>query len=441
MNPHESLVYHFHMENLMDSFSLVRKSAALLSVSSLNERRKALSLISSLLEKEKEEIFLQNRKDMERAEEAGISQSVLKRLSFNEGKCLDVRKGLESLSLLPDPIGKTKEKRELDRDFILEKKTFLIGVIGMIFEARPDALVQIAGLALLSGNGLIIKGGKEAALTNRKLMEVIKEATKDTSFGSSWIMAIESHEEVDVLLSAEKYVDLLIPRGSNSFVRYCMDHTRIPVMGHADGRCHTFVDKSADFSKALKVMVDAKTQYAAACNATETFLIHKEILSSFLPLLDKMFSSLGIKVHGDSSCLPFLPHAVAMKEGDEEKEYLDYECNVVAVDDVFSAVEYINLHGSHHTDAILTEDKSNADYFTSRTDSADVFVNCSTRFADGFRFGLGAEVGISTSKLHARGPVGLEGLMTTKWILRGNGETVGEYSGKDGKEFHHKELM
>ena len=323
----------------------------------------------------------------------------------------------------------------------MEKKTFPIGVIGMIFEARPDALLQIAGLSLLSGNGLILKGGKEAAYTNRILVDIIKRATSSFSFGSSWILGIESREDVKVLLSAEEYVDLLIPRGSNKFVRYCMENTRIPVMGHSDGKCHTFIDKSADFDKAVKICVDAKVQYSAACNATETFLVHKDILSAFLPKLEKAFIENNVKIHADEESIKYLKTASPIAEGDVDKEYLDKECNIIAIDDVKKASQHINAHGSHHTDAIITEDQENAAYFVSFVDSADVFVNCSTRFADGFRFGLGAEVGISTSKLHARGPVGLDGLMTTKWILRGNGETVGEYSGANGKEFHHKELI
>lgn len=425
----------------MASFSLVRQSAYVLASSSIEERRKALLAISDSLLQEEESIKEANKKDTENAKASGLSSSILHRLVFSDEKIRSVRKGLEDLSLLPDAIGRVREKRELDPGFILEKKTFPLGVIGMIFEARPDALVQIAGLALMSGNGLILKGGKEATLTNRALLSAIRKATASFSFGENWILGIESHEEVGVLLSAEKYVDLLIPRGSNSFVRYCMENTRIPVMGHADGRCHTFIDESADISLATKVCLDAKIQYPAACNATETFLVHSKILSSFLPSLAKVFKENGVKVHADEKCLPYFEGAERMEEGDEEIEYLAKECNVKAVDSLDEAIAHINTHGSHHTDAIITENRANADRFVAAVDSADVFVNCSTRFADGFRFGLGAEVGISTSKLHARGPVGLEGLMTTKWILRGNGETVAEYSGENGKEFHHKELV
>ena len=425
----------------MTLFGEVRRASSLLAVSSLSERRAALASISRLLDEEKALIKEENDKDLENAEKEGISSSILHRLVFSDEKLRSVKKGYQDLCGLNDPIGKIREKRELDPEFVLEKKTFPIGVIGMIFEARPDALLQIAGLSLLSGNGLILKGGKEASNTNKILVDIIKRATSSFSFGSSWILGIESREDVQVLLKAEKYVDLLIPRGSNKFVRYCMDNTRIPVMGHSDGICHTFVDKSAVFDKAVKVCVDAKVQYSAACNATETFLVHREILPSFLPLLEKVFVENNVKIHADAQSMKYLETAIPMVSGDEKNEYLDKECNIIAVEDVKEAVEHINAYGSHHTDAILTESKENASYFVAFVDSADVFVNCSTRFADGYRFGLGAEVGISTSKLHARGPVGLDGLMTTKWILKGQGETVGEYSGADGKEFHHRELI
>ena len=425
----------------MTLFGEVRRASSLLAVSSLSERRAALASISRLLDEEKALIKEENDKDLENAEKEGISSSILHRLVFSDEKLRSVKKGYQDLCGLNDPIGKIREKRELDPEFVLEKKTFPIGVIGMIFEARPDALLQIAGLSLLSGNGLILKGGKEASNTNKILVDIIKRATSSFSFGSSWILGIESREDVQVLLKAEKYVDLLIPRGSNKFVRYCMDNTRIPVMGHSDGICHTFVDKSAVFDKAVKVCVDAKVQYSAACNATETFLVHREILPSFLPLLEKAFVENNVKIHADAQSMKYLETAIPMVSGDEKNEYLDKECNIIAVEDVKEAVEHINAYGSHHTDAILTESEENASYFVAFVDSADVFVNCSTRFADGYRFGLGAEVGICTSKLHARGPVGLDGLMTTKWILKGQGETVGEYSGADGKEFHHRELI
>lgn len=429
------------MSILTNSFALVRKAAFVLAVSSDEERQQLLHEIALKLNENKEAIFAENLRDMENAKTAGIPDAILHRLLFSEEKLASATKGLEELALQKDPIGRTMEKRELDPGFILEKRTFPIGVIGMIFEARPDALVQIAGLALRSGNGIILKGGKEARLTNRILVELIQKATEDSSFGKNWILGIESHEDVDCLLKAEGYVDLLIPRGSNAFVRHVMDNSRIPVMGHADGICTTFVDESADQNKAIDICVDAKIQYPAACNATETFLVHSAIAKEFLPKLNDALTSHNVRIHADGSALPYMKSAIPATEEDFHTEYLALECAVRTVDSVREAIDHIQSHGSHHTDAILTQNEKNARLFISYVDSADVFVNCSTRFADGFRFGLGAEVGISTSKLHARGPVGLEGLMTTKWILTGDGQTVAEYSGKNGKPFHHKELI
>lgn len=429
------------MDNLFDSFAEVRKSATVLASSSDKERKEALCRIADALVARKAEIFSENKLDLEGAAASGIHDSILHRLAFSEEKLKAVTTGLRELSELKDPIGHVREKRELDPGFILEKRTFPIGVIGMIFEARPDALVQIAGLCLRSGNGIILKGGKEARYTNRALVKLIQKTTEGSSFGSNWILGIESHEDVDCLLKAEGYVDLLIPRGSNAFVRHVMDNTRIPVMGHADGICATFVDESADQEKAIGICIDAKIQYPAACNATETFLVHSSIAQSFLPKLNDALTDSNVRIHADSRSIRYMKDAVPATEADFHTEYLALECAVRTVDSVQEAVDHIQSHGSHHTDAIITQNADNAKYFIAYVDSADVFVNCSTRFADGFRFGLGAEVGISTSKLHARGPVGLDGLMTTKWILTGDGQTVAEYSGKNGKPFHHKELI
>lgn len=427
-------------KELLEKIKMLRNDSRKLALSSDSVRKSALLSVADALENKKEYLFAENRKDIENARKNGISDALLHRLMFSPEKLSSVVKGLHDLSILPDPIGRVREKRELDPDFILEKRTFPLGVIGMIFEARPDALVQIAGLALRSGNGVILKGGREAQYSNRALIEVIKEATRESEISDGWILGIESHADVDTLLKAEGDVDLLIPRGSNAFVKHVMENTAIPVMGHADGICSVYVDKSADLSLALKVVVDSKIQYPAACNAAETILIHESVYKEFLPELKKAFDEKGVTMHGDQKVCSVID-ADAATEEDFHTEYLALECAVKVVSSIDEAIEHIASHGSHHTDAIITSDKSAEDRFFMEVDSADVFSNCSTRFADGFRFGLGAEVGISTSKLHARGPVGLDGLMTTKWLLRGNGETVGEYSGKDGKKFHHKDLI
>ena len=377
---------------------------------------------------------------IEKAEKDGTSSSLLHRLKFTDDKIASAVKGLRELSQLPDPVGKVREMRELDPGFVLKKVAFPIGVIAMIFEARPDALVQIAGLALRSANAVVLKGGREAENSNRTLISIIREATEDI-VKADWILGIESHADVDTLLTLEKDIDLVIPRGSNRFVRYVMDHTHIPVIGHSDGICSVYVDASADIDMAVRIAVDSKTQYPAACNAAETFLVHESIAPVFLPMMGRAFSERGIIIHGDEASRKYIPEALPSSEDDYHTEFLSLECALRVVHSEDEAIRHIAEHGSHHTDAIVTENEDAKRKFFQEVDSADVFCNCSTRFADGFRFGLGAEVGISTGKIHARGPVGLDGLMTSKWLLTGHGETVAEYSGKDGRKFHHRELI
>lgn len=427
------------MANLEDMVRELKLGAAKLSITSDATRKKALEAISEALLENREAIKEANGLDLENARKAGISDAILHRLQFTDDKINAAVKGLKELIELPDPVGRIRERRELDPGFILEKRTFPIGVIAMIFEARPDALVQIAGLALRSGNAVVLKGGKEAQSSNRLLTEIIRKASVSI-VGAEWILGIESHEDVNTLLTLEKYIDLVIPRGSNSFVRYVMDNTRIPVIGHSDGICSVYVDENADLEKALPIVIDSKTQYPAACNAAETILVHENIASEFLPSLDSEFTKLGVKVHADDKAIGYMPSALPASDADWDTEYLSLECAIKVVSSIDEAISHIAQHSSHHTDAIISNDEKAIERFFQEVDSADVFANCSTRFADGFRFGLGAEVGISTSKIHARGPVGLDGLMTTKWLLRGHGETVGEYSAPNGKCFHHKEL-
>ena len=421
---------------LQEMIMALRRGAGRISSSSDEERKRLLAGIADALGCNRERIRKANDEDLRAAEEKGLQPSLLKRLAFTDEKIDSSIKGLRELMELPDPIGRTLEKRELDPGFILERVSFPIGVIAMIFEARPDALVQIAGLALRSGNAVVLKGGSEARNTNRVLVDIISEAA-----GSDWILGVESHEDVSVLLGMDGYIDLVIPRGSNAFVRYVMDHTRIPVIGHADGICSVYIDASADIDMAIRIAVDSKTQYPAACNAAETFLVHESIAPSFLPKLDEAFREHGVRSHADDRAIGYMPSAVPSVPDDYDTEFLALECAVKVVSSIEEAIEHIAEHSSHHTDAIVTESSDAKHLFFQKVDSADVFCNCSTRFADGFRFGLGAEVGISTGKIHARGPVGLSGLMTSKWLLTGHGETVAEYSGRNGRQFHHKELI
>lgn len=417
----------------------VKADSFLLMASSNEMRNTCLKNIIENLKKDKEHILAENKKDIENARLENISSSILSRLLFDGHKMDTVIAGINDLIKMPDPIGKITLKRELDEGLVLTRTTTPIGVIGVIFEARPDALVQIASLCIKSGNAAILKGGSEALLTNRALFESIKRALKDSNLPEHALVQLEARSDVSELLSCYEYVDLLIPRGSNSFVKYIMDNTSIPVMGHADGICHTYVDEDFDLDKSIRILVDAKTQYPSACNTTETILIHKNAVDKLFPRLNKAFNDAKIKVFAHENIIDKFDNAVPATDNSFHTEYLEKTVNVKTVDDIDEAINHINTYGSHHTDAILTNIDSNADYFMNRVDSANVYKNCSTRFADGFRYGFGAEVGISTGKLHARGPVGLEGLCTYKYKLYGNGDIVADYA--DGKkEFHFKDL-
>lgn len=405
---------------------------------SLETRNQALAAVAAALSAQKEEIFSANREDMEAAAQAGIAPAVMKRLKFDEHKLADVLAGIEELKNLPDPLSQIQLARELDEGLTLYRTTCPIGVIGIIFEARPDALVQISSLCIKSGNCAVLKGGKETARTNKALFRLIYDAVTSCGLPKGCMLQAELHNEIDELLSCHDCVDLLIPRGSNQFVQYIMNHTKIPVMGHADGVCHIYVDESYDMEKALPILVDAKTQYTAACNAVETLLVNRKIAAGFLPAAKKALEGAGVKLRGTEEAASLLSCEI-MGDEDFDTEYLAPTLSVKLVDSLEEAVAHINHFGSHHTDCIITENKEHALKFMQLVDSAGVYQNCSTRFADGFRYGFGAEVGISTGKIHARGPVGLEGLVTYKYQLFGNGQIVGDYaSGK--KQFHFKDL-
>lgn len=401
-------------------------------------RNKALEAAAKALLENKEEIFRANREDMENAEKSGLGQAVMKRLKFDEHKLEDVIKGIQDLIRLPDPLSQVQLARELDQGLELYRVTCPIGVIGIIFEARPDALVQISSLCIKSGNCAVLKGGKETARTNKVLFTVIHEAVTGCGLPQGCMLQAELHNEIDELLACDDCVDLLIPRGSNQFVQYIMNHTKIPVIGHADGVCHIYVDETYDMEKAIPIIVDAKTQYTAACNAVETLLVNRKAAGEFLPAVEKALTEAGVKLRGTREVGEIVSCEV-MEEEEFHREYLDLILSVKIVEDLEEAVAHINTYGSHHTDCIITDNREHALEFMQLVDSAGVYQNCSTRFADGFRYGFGAEVGISTGKIHARGPVGLEGLVTYKYKLFGQGQIVGEYaSGK--KSFHFRDL-
>lgn len=418
--------------------SKIKKDSVKIAALSEETRNLALQQICRDLMDKKKDIFDANNEDLRKAVEAELPQPIIKRLMFDESKLQETIKGIEGLIAISDPLFKTLLKRRLDEDLILEKVSCPIGVIGVIFESRPDALVQIATLCLKSGNCSILKGGSEAANTNRVLYEIIHKAGLSAGVPPGFLTLLESRSDIDALLKCDEDIDLLIPRGSNEFVRYIMDNSRIPVMGHADGICHVYCDRSLDMRKAIPIIIDSKTQYVAACNAAETLLVHIDIAPSLLPPLKEAFDAAGVEIRGCAltcniiDCIPAIPE-------DYETEYLDNIITVKIVDSMEDAISHINSYGSHHTDSIITEDPEAASNFMLLVDSAGVYHNCSTRFADGFRYGFGAEVGISTGKLHARGPVGLDGLVTYKYRLTGNGQIVADYvSGKN--KFNFKDL-
>lgn len=424
--------------DIREQAKFVKLASPKMAGSSEEQRNNALQAVVKALEERKEEIFAANKADLEQAEKDNVAVPIIKRLKFDEIKLRDVIAGINDLISLEDPLFKRQMNRQLDEGLTLVRETCPIGVIGVIFEARPDALIQISSLCIKSGNCVILKGGSETMNSNRVLFNIIYDAVIESGMPKNCMLQLEARSEISELLTCNEYVDLLIPRGSNTFVQYIMNNTKIPVMGHADGICHIYVDKNADIEKAIPIIVDAKTQYVSACNAVETLLIHKDILDEFVPKLYCALKENNVELRGSEKIVSIVGCNNSSEE-DDKTEYLDLIVSAKEVDSVEEAIEHINYFGSHHTDCIITEDKDTAEYFMRYVDSAGVYQNCSTRFADGYRYGFGAEVGISTSKIHARGPVGLEGLVSYKYKLYGSGNIVDDYA-KGKKSFHFKDL-
>jgi glutamate-5-semialdehyde dehydrogenase len=397
----------------------------------------ALARIAAALRGGAAAILAANSADLADAERDGLATPLLKRLRFDEGKLAAAIEGIEALRRLPDPVGRRLSGRRLDEGLTLRQVSCPIGLIAMIFESRPDALVQMACLAAKSGNAVILKGGREAARTNGALCDLIAPAGVAGGLPGGWLESLETREEVAELLGLDEYVDLIVPRGSKEFVAHIKAESRVPVLGHSDGVCHVYLHEDADPAMAAAIAVDSKAQYPAACNAAEVLLVHR----SFAGL-----AAVAAALEAASVRLELCPRSAALlgreptkTDGDWSVEYLDLRMAVKAVDSLDEAIAHINEYGSRHTDAIVTKSRNAAERFMDRVDSASVYWNASTRFADGYRYGLGAEVGISTGKLHARGPVGLEGLCTYKWKLEGEGHVVADYA-SGAKRFRHEEL-
>lgn len=425
---------------LENTLQKIKNASIKFAMTNENLKNKALLSIADALNENQEAIISANQKDLLNAENENIASPLLKRLKFDKDKINGVIQGIHDLIKLEDPVNKKLDKLELDNGLILQKISVPIGVIGVIFESRPDALVQIATLCIKSGNAAVLKGGSEAIHTNRILTEIIQKSISkiDTVFNNI-IHLIETREDVKELLQYDKYINLIIPRGSNAFVQYIQKNSMIPVMGHADGICHLYIDKDADIKTAVDVAFDSKTQYVAVCNAIETLLVHKDIANEVLPAIAKKMKEKNVLLKGCEKTVKILTDIEKATDEDWATEYLDYILSIKIVSTMDEAVDHINLYGSHHTDVIITKDNNTATVFQNFVDSASVLQNCSSRFADGFRYGMGAEVGISTNKIHARGPVGLDGLIIYKYLLNGNAHIVDDYaSGK--KTFTHKKL-
>lgn len=422
-----------------------RQAALKLAPLSDEQRKKPLLAVADAIELRSDEILQANKVDCAAAapmvEQGQMSKSLFKRLQTSERGVKQMAAQVREVAALVDPLGRELAITELDNELVLHKVTCPLGVIAVIFESRPDVIPQVASLALRTGNALLLKGGSEALNTNEALVKIWKETIASFhEIPSDSVNLLHTRGDVNQLLTMDSAIDLIIPRGSNAFVTYIMQHSRIPVLGHGEGICHVYVDRAADLHKAYAIAMDSKIQYPAACNAIETLLVHKDIAPKFLPEMIARYATAGVEVRGCEQTRKLGGEMVQpATEEDWATEYSDVIIAVKVVDSTDQAIDHINRYGSKHTDAIVTEDPTAANAFMERVDAAGVYQNASTRFADGFRYGLGAEVGISTGKIHARGPVGLEGLTTYKYKLFGNGQIVASYSAGE-KTFKHKRV-
>lgn len=413
---------------------------------SSEQRAGALSAVAAGLADNIAWIVEANARDLDAArplvDSGEMAEALFRRLKLDEAKVRDLVAGVEQVAALDDPLGQVSLATELDEGLELRRVTCPIGVVGVVFESRPDALTQIASLCLKSGNAVLLKGGREAEHSNRALFEIIRKAAVSAGVPEDALALLGGREDVAALLGADESVDLVVPRGSNALVSYVQQNTKIPVLGHAEGICHVYVDAAADLDRALAIAVDAKVTYPAACNAVETLLVHESVAASFVPAVAAKLVEAGVEVRCDepSAALAGDAPVTGARESDWDTEYCDLVVSVRVVASLDQAIEHINTHGSNHTDAIVTEDDSAWERFFAEVDSAGVYRNVSTRFADGFRYGFGAELGISTGKLHPRGPVGLEGLVTYKYRLVGRGHVVADYTGQNARPFTHRPI-
>ncbi len=419
-----------------------RRASRVLATLENAARNRALEAMAAAIEPASARLLQANAEDLRAAGES-LSPATLARLRLSEAKLKEMAEQVRSVAALPDPLGRVLDAIEMDEGLHLTRVSVPLGVVGVIFEARPDAVTQIAALAVKSGNAAILKAGREVEGTAGVLVEVLRSALRGCGLPEDAVSLLRGRERAQELLGMHDLVDLMIPRGSKALVEYVQANTRIPVLGHAEGVCHIYVDKSVDEAMALRVIEDAKTDYPAACNAVETVLVHRAIAAEFLPRLAEHLRARGVVLHGDEAVRGLLRGIEVTAVTDWHTEYGEPAVSLGVVASLEDAIEHIHAHGSAHTESILSSDEAAAERFLREVDASSVMHNASTRFADGFRYGFGAEVGISTSKLHARGPVGLEGLTTYKYLLRGTGQGAGEYrvsseTGKAARTFTHR---
>jgi glutamate-5-semialdehyde dehydrogenase len=424
-----------------------KQAARCIASSSMEQRNQVLQDVARALERSAPEILAANAQDVAEAEAAlgrgEFSKALIDRLKLSPQRLQSMIDGVRTVVALPDPIGRVLDRIELDEGLELEKVSCPLGLLAVIFEARPDAVTQIGALAIKSANAVILKPGREVERTARVIVENIRAALRSQAIPEALVTNIQQRAEVSELLKLDDLIDLVIPRGGYDLVRYVQSNSRIPVLGHSEGVCHIYVDAAADFDMALDIIDDAKTDYPAVCNAVETVLVDHAIASKFLPLLAARMKEKGVRLRGSAEVVKAIRDVAVEPMGENEwhTEYGDLILAMKVVNGVNEAIEHIQRFGSAHTDAIVTNDLNTANTFLQQVDSAGVFHNASTRFADGYRYGFGAEVGISTSRLHARGPVGLEGLTTYKYILRGHGQVARDYQGPRARPFLHRRSM
>ncbi|HEX2328343.1 MAG TPA: glutamate-5-semialdehyde dehydrogenase [Candidatus Angelobacter sp.] len=429
-----------HAHDLKAQVQATRGAGRKLAGLTTEQRNRILVDAADSMERRSDEILAANQNDCDLALAAKIAQPLLKRLKTTSAGIAEMAMRVRDVAKLNDPLGHVLATTELDEGLVLEKVPCPLGVVAVIFESRPDAVPQVSSLAMKTGNGLVLKGGVEARHSNRVLVSIWRDAlaAHDPALSDS-ICLLEDRAEVMQVLQMDREIDLVVPRGSTEFVNFVFRNSRIPVLGHGAGICHVYVDRAADLGMATAVVVDSKIQYPAACNAAEKVLVHREIAAAFLPQVVQALQSVHVEVRVDEECRRLCAGAdlVPATEEDWSTEYSDLRITIKVVSCLDEAMDHIERYGSRHTEAIITRDSDAAARFMEQVDAASVFHNASTRFADGFRFGLGAEIGISNSKLHARGPVGLEGLLTYKYKLRGSGQLVADYVA-GGRRFTHR---